>query len=55
MRDFVADGGAFRADVVGLPEGGDFGEEESFEGLHLCGSEGDGVELFEEIGDAAAF
>ena len=52
--DLVADGGARGADVVGLPEGGDLGEEVAFEGVELGGADGDAVELLEEVGDAAA-
>jgi len=42
------------ADVVGLPEGGDFGEQGVFEGFELGGREWNAVEFFEEVGDAAA-
>ena len=52
--DLVADGGAGAADVVGLPEGGDLGDEVVLEGFELGLGDGDAVELFEEVGDAAA-
>ena len=52
--DLVADGGAGAADVVGLPEGGDLGDEVVLEGFELRFGDGDAVELFEEVGDAAA-
>ncbi len=42
-------------DVVGLPEGGDLGEEVALEGFELRLGDGDAVELLEEVGDAAAF
>ncbi len=53
--DLVADGGAGAADVVGLPERGDLGDEVAFEGFELRVGDGDAVELFEDVGDAAAF
>ena len=52
--DLVADGGAGAADVVGLPEGGDLGDEVVLEGFELGLGDGDAVELLEEVGDAAA-
>ena len=52
--DLVADGGACAADVVGLPECGDLGDEVVLEGFELRFGDGDAVELFEQIGDAAA-
>ena len=52
--DLVADGGAGAADVVGLPEGGDLGDEVVLEGFELRLGDGDAVELLEEVGDAAA-
>jgi hypothetical protein len=52
--DLVADGGAGAADVVGLPEGGDFGDEVVLEGFEVRLGDWDAVELLEEIGDAPA-
>ena len=52
--DLVANGGAGAADVVGLPERGDLGDEVVLEGFEVRLGDGDAVELFEEIGDAAA-
>ena len=42
------------ADVVGLPEGGDLGDEVALEGFELGVGDGDAVELLEQVGDAAA-
>ncbi len=42
------------ADVVGLPEGGDLGDDVLLEGFELRFGNGDAVELLEQVGDAAA-
>ena len=52
--DFVAHRGAGLADFVGLPEGGDLGDDVLLKGFELGVGDGDAVELLEEIGDAAA-
>ncbi len=52
--DLVAHGGADVADVVGLPEGGDLGDDVLLEGFELLLGDGDAVELLEQVGDAAA-
>ena len=41
-------------DIVGLPEGGDLGDDLVFEGFELLVGDGDAVELLEQVGDAAA-
>ncbi len=52
--DLVADGGAGHADIVGLPEGGDLGDDVLLEGFQLGFGHGDAVELLQQGGDAAA-
>ena len=52
--DLVANRGAGLADVVGLPEGGDLGDDVLLEGFELGVGDGDAVDLLEEVGDAAA-
>ena len=52
--DLVADSGARAANVVGLPESGDLGDEVALQGFELRLGNGDAVELFEQVGDAAA-
>ena len=42
------------ADFVGLPEGGDLGDDVLLEGFELGIGDGDAVELLEQVGDAAA-
>ena len=42
------------ADVVGLPEGGDLGDQVLLEGFELGLGDGDTVDLLEQFGDAAA-
>ena len=50
----VAHGGAGHADVVGLPEGGDLGDDVLLEGFQLRLGHGDAVKLLQQGGDAAA-
>ena len=52
--NLVADGRPRAADVVGLPERGDLGEQGGFEHIELGRGQGDAVEAFEQVGDAAA-
>ncbi len=46
--------GTGAANVVGLPECGDLGDEAALQGFELRFGDGDAVELLEEVGDAAA-
>ena len=46
--DLVAHGGTGHADVVGLPEGGDLGDDVLFEGFEFGLGDGDAVELLQQ-------
>ena len=52
--DLVAHGGAGHADIVGLPEGGDLGDDVLLDGFEFGLGDGDAVELLQQGGDAAA-
>ncbi len=52
--DLVAHGGAGVADVVGLPERGDLGDDILLQRFELGIGDGDAVELLQQVGDAAA-
>jgi hypothetical protein len=54
LADLIADGGACAPNVVGLPKSGNFGDEVALKGFELRFGNGDAVELFEQVGDAAA-
>ena len=47
--DLVAHGGAGHADVVGLPEGGDLGDDLLLEGFELGLGHGDAVKLLQQV------
>ncbi len=53
--DLVAYGRTALTDFVGLPQRGDLGDDVLFEGFELRVGNGNTVELFQQVGDAAAF
>ena len=52
--DLIAHGGTGLADLVGLPERGDFGDDVLLEPVEFGFGDGDAVELLKQVGDAAA-
>ena len=52
--DLVAHGGAGLTNLVGLPEGGDLGDDVLLEGIEFGFGDGDAVKLLKQVGDAAA-